>query len=165
MDEREISAEDLQESLEMCLENFGSFLDNFAKGRYRKATSDLFFTFECLLRTALFSIGIEPRSHEAVKRLFSYHFVKTKMVSTSVIVRFSNLMDRRLTAEYSRGAGWEFTEEELFSYYLWFKESAGEVIPLLRSNIEPPVQSLLNILEQMITTELYTEQNKPDPPR
>ena len=66
-----ITQEDIVDEYSRFQENLQSFMDDIFAERYRRATSTLFFAFENLLRTSLFVLGIEPRSHEAIARLFS----------------------------------------------------------------------------------------------
>ena len=114
--------EEIEEELSMVKENLLSFQDNYLGGRYRKATSDLYFAFEHMAKALLLSVGISPQPHKGVSRMLSYHFVRPGVIPTKTVVNLDNLYERRKTAEYSSRAGWEFTEAELKTYSEWARE-------------------------------------------
>ena len=53
------------------------------------------------------------------------------MVPVKIVRYFSNLLDRRITADYSRKAGWEFGLDEVLTYYGWLKEAFATVALIL----------------------------------
>ena len=159
----EITEENIVEEFDLFRETLEAFMDNFRAGRYRRATSDLFFAYEHLLKAGLLSVGVEARSHDAVARLFSYHFVKPQTVSVEVVRHFSNLRDRRTTAEYSCRAGWEFGAEEALTYYGWLKKAVTAVFPVLIKRapyLKEEAQAVLDLLAEF-EKELQAHQSSP----
>lgn len=114
---------EIVEELQLARENWDSFQDNYRAQRFRKATADLYFFCEHGAKALLLSVGIDPQSHEGIRRMISMHFIKPGAMPVSVARYLGNLYDRRKTAEYSRQAGWEFTEEEVKIYTQWAGES------------------------------------------
>jgi uncharacterized protein (UPF0332 family) len=111
-----------------------SFKDDYKGERWGNATINLFFSFEHLVKALLASVGMEARSHEGVKILFSMHFIKPGSIHPKVGRYFGNLYDRRVTAEYSPLSRSEFTKEEVDTYLEWIKESFNGIFPLLKEN-------------------------------
>jgi len=114
---------EIEEELNISRENWDSYRDNYRAQRFRKATADLYFFCEHGAKALLLTVGIDPQSHEGIRRMISMHFIKPGAMPVSVARYLGNLYDRRKTAEYSRQAGWEFTEEEVRLYTEWAGES------------------------------------------
>ena len=114
---------EIEEELNLARENWESYRDNYEARRFRKATSDLYFFCEHSAKALLLTVGIDPQSHEGIRRMISMHFIKPAAMPVNVARYLGNLYDRRRTAEYSRQAGWEFTEEEVRIYTRWAGES------------------------------------------
>lgn len=117
--------------LEIANEKLQAFLDDRKAKRWGNATVNLYFALEHAVKALLASVGIEPKSHEGVKIMFSLHFIKSGKISPKVARYLGNLYDRRTTAEYSPLRRSEFTEDEVAAYSLWVKESFEEILPLL----------------------------------
>ena len=122
---------EVEEELGLARENWDSYRDNYHAQRFRKATADLYFFCEHGAKALLLTVGIDPQSHEGIRRMISMHFIKPGAMPVSVARYLGNLYDRRKTAEYSRQAGWEFTEEEVRIYTQW----AGESVKWFLKNI------------------------------
>lgn len=114
-------------------EKIGAFKDDRRAGRWSNATVNLYFALEHLIKALLASAGMEAKSHEGVKILFSMHFIKSGAVSPKIGRYLGNLYDRRVTAEYSPLRRSEFTEEEVNTYSEWVKEAFKEILPLIKN--------------------------------
>ena len=125
---------EIEEELNLARENWESYQDNFGARRFRKATSDLYFFCEHSAKALLLTVGIDPQSHEGIRRMISMHFIKPGAMPVNVARYLGNLYDRRKTAEYSRQAGWEFTEEEVKIYTQWAGESGKWFLKNIREN-------------------------------
>jgi uncharacterized protein (UPF0332 family) len=125
---------EIEEELELARENWESYRDNYKAQRFRKATSDLYFFCEHSAKALLLTVGIDPQSHEGIRRMISMHFIKPRAMPVNVARYLGNLYDRRKTAEYSRQAGWEFTEEEVKIYTQWAGESGKWFLKNMRKN-------------------------------
>lgn len=111
-----------------------AFKDDYSAERWGNATVNLFFAFEHTVKALLASSGMESKSHEGVKILFSMHFIKPGAIHPKTGRYLGNLYDRRVTAEYSPLRRSEFTKEEVDIYLQWVKESFAEILPLLKDN-------------------------------
>ncbi len=132
--------------LTTAIERISSFLDDYRASRWGSATINLYFGLEHLVKALLASVGLEPKSHEGVRVLFSMHFIKTGKVSPKIGRYLGNLYERRTTAEYSPLRRAEFTKEEVDTYLKWVKEATDEMLPLLK-DYGLPVEDLLNKLD------------------
>lgn len=117
--------------IEVAREKLEAFKDDRRAHRWGNATINLYFALEHLVKALLASAGIETKSHEGLKILFSMHFIKPGAIHPKIGRYLGNLYDRRVTAEYSPLRRSEFTEDEVNTYLEWVKESFGEVFPLL----------------------------------
>ncbi len=115
-------------------EKLKAFKDDYKGKRWSNATINLFFAFEHIVKALLASVGIEAKSHEGLKILFSMHFIKPEAIHPKIGRYLGNLYDRRVTAEYSPLRRSEFTKEEVDIYLEWLKESFNEILPLLKKN-------------------------------
>lgn len=118
--------------IEIAREKLEAFLDDKKAQRWGNATVNLYFALEHAVKALLASVGIEPKSHEGVKIMFSMHFIKPGAISPKIGRYLGNLYDRRTTAEYSPLRRSEFTEEEVKAYSEWVKEAFIEILPLLK---------------------------------
>ncbi|MCX7988430.1 MAG: HEPN domain-containing protein [Thermodesulfovibrio sp.] len=123
--------------IEIAEEKLEAFLDDKKAKRWGNATVNLYFALEHVVKSLLASVGIEPKSHEGVKILFSMHFIKSGDISPKIGRYLGNLYDRRTTAEYSPLRKSEFTEEEVTTYAQWVKEALIEILPLIEKNAIP----------------------------
>jgi uncharacterized protein (UPF0332 family) len=127
-----------RELVEACIlmveEKLGAFLDDYRAQRWNNATTNLYFALENLVRALLSSVGIESRSHEGIRILFSMHFIKKGDIHPRIGRYLGNLYDRRVTAEYSPLRRSEFNKEEIDTYLQWVRESADEILPILKEN-------------------------------
>ena len=137
---------EIEEELNLAKENWESFQDNYEARRFRKATSDLYFFCEHSAKALLLTVGIDPQSREGIRRMISMHFIKPGAMPVNVSRYLGNLYDRRKTAEYSRQAGWEFTEEEVRIYTQW----AGESVKWFLRNMKKTEPELAFEKESMI---------------
>lgn len=124
----------LKAELELAKEKLMAFKDDYRGNRWGNATVNLYFAMEHLIKALLASVGMEARSHDGVKILFSMHFIKPGAVPPKIGRYLGNLYDRRATAEYSPLRRSEFTKEEVDTYLEWSLESFKEVLPLLKKN-------------------------------
>lgn len=115
-------------------EKLMAFKDDYRGKRWANATINLYYALEHLVKSLLASVGIEAKSHEGVKILFSMHFVKPGAVHAKIGRYLGNLYDRRITAEYSPLRRSEFTREEVNIFLEWLEESFSEILPLLEKN-------------------------------
>lgn len=115
-------------------EKLKAFKDDYKGKRWSNATINLYFAFEHIVKALLASVGIEAKSHEGLKILFSMHFIKPKAIQPKIGRYLGNLYDRRVTAEYSPLRRDEFTKDEVDTYLEWVKESFNEILPLLKKN-------------------------------
>ncbi len=150
--------EEVEEELRLAWENWHSYKDNRQGRRFRKATSDLYFFSEHAAKALLLTVGIDPQTHEGIRRMISLHFIKPGVIPVQVARYMGNLYDRRKTAEYSRLAGWEFTEDEIRTYTLWAGESAGAFLrnlaaqmPELRPQADELIHSIDDTLEGLLS--------------
>ncbi|MFN3481070.1 MAG: HEPN domain-containing protein [Thermodesulfovibrionales bacterium] len=120
--------------IEVAKEKLEAFVDDRRARRWGNATVNLYFALEHLVKALLASAGIEAKSHEGLKILFSMHFIKPGAISPKIGRYLGNLYDRRVTAEYSPLRRNEFTEEEVNTFLDWTKESFEEILPLLERN-------------------------------
>lgn len=77
---------------------------------FREAMPKLYYAVFHSLRSLLFSIGLEPRSHEGVSHLFHLHFVRPGLFPVTRHSFFKKLMKYRHDAEY--GLGFQITEKD-----------------------------------------------------
>ncbi len=120
--------------IEVAKEKLEAFKDDRRAHRWGNATINLFFALEHLVKALLASAGIETKSHEGLRILFSIHFIKPGAIHPKIGRYLGNLYDRRVTAEYSPLRRSEFTEDEVNTYLEWVKESFEEISPLLNKN-------------------------------
>lgn len=120
--------------IEVAKEKLEVFIDDRRAKRWGNATINLYFALEHFIKALLASAGIEAKSHEGLKILFSMHFIKPGAISPKIGRYLGNLYDRRVTAEYSPLRRSEFTEEEVNTYLEWVKESFLEIFPLMVKN-------------------------------
>ena len=147
---------EVEEELRIAWENWHSHIDNRHAQRFRKATSDLYFFTEHTAKALLLTLGIDPQTHEGIRRMISLHFIKPGVMPVHVARYMGNLYDRRKTAEYSRLAGWEFTEEEVRTYTQWagscgqaFLKAMRENAPELRDQAEALMRSIDETLQEL----------------
>ncbi len=145
----------LKAELGLVEEKLMAFRDDYAGSRWGNGTVNLYFALEHLVKSLLASVGMEAKSHEGVKILFSMHFIKSGAVPSKVGRYLGNLYDRRVTAEYSPLRRSEFTKEELETYLEWTIESFKEVLPVLKkNNIDTSkIDSILSDLSTMAAKE------------
>ncbi|WP_353683752.1 HEPN domain-containing protein [Thermodesulfovibrio sp. 3907-1M] len=134
--------------IEIAEEKLEAFLDDRKAKRWANATVNLYFALEHAVKALLASVGIEPKSHEGVKIMFSMHFIKSGAVSPKIGRYLGNLYDRRTTAEYSPLRRSEFTEEEVKAYSEWVKEALLEILPLLNKN-KVPADKIKYLIEKI----------------
>ncbi len=120
--------------VEVAKEKLEAFIDDRRARRWGNATINLYFALEHMIKALLASAGIEAKSHEGLKILFSMHFIKPGAIHPKIGRYLGNLYDRRVTAEYSPLRRSEFTEEEVNTFLGWIKESFNEIFPLLEKN-------------------------------
>lgn len=75
------------------------------------AASRLYFAVFHAARALLFSIGIEPRSHQSVRNLFGRHFVRTGLVPAERARELAELEGLRSSGDYD--SAFALTVEEL----------------------------------------------------
>ncbi len=134
--------------IEIAEEKLEAFLDDRKAKRWGNATVNLYFALGHAVKALLASVGIEPKSHEGVKIMFSMDFIKSGAVSPKIGRYLGNLYDRRTTAEYSPLRRSEFTEEEVKAYSEWVKEALLEVLPLLNKN-KVPADKIKSLIKKL----------------
>lgn len=130
MEKRELAEAELMVAEEKIM----AFKDDYKGERWGSATANLYFAFEHVVKALLASVGIEAKSHEGLRIIFSMHFIKPGTIHPKIGRYLGNLYDRRVTAEYSPLRRSEFIEEEVDTYLNWIKESFNEILPLLKKN-------------------------------
>src|SRR3972149_11523805 len=115
-------------------EKLMAFMDDYKGKRWSNATVNLYFACEHSVKALLAGVGIEAKSHEGLKILFSMHFIKSEAIHPKIGRYLGNLYDRRITAEYSPLRRSEFTKDEVDTYRDWTKESFEVILPLLKKN-------------------------------
>ncbi|MCX8027639.1 MAG: HEPN domain-containing protein [Thermodesulfovibrionales bacterium] len=118
----------------LAVEKLSSFKDDYKAERWGNATVNLFFALEHIVKALLAGVGMESKSHEGVRVLFSMHFIKAGLIHPKIGRYLGNLYDRRVSAEYSPLRRAEFVKEEVDIYYEWVKEALVEILPLLKEN-------------------------------
>jgi uncharacterized protein (UPF0332 family) len=88
----------------------------------KDAISKLYYSVLYAIRALLLTEGFEPKSHEGALRLFSLHFVKSRMFEPKNSHIFSKLMKYREEADYN--PSYTFTPEDFNE----FKNDAEAVI-------------------------------------
>lgn len=120
--------EDIELELDIGREEFESAMSNLTMRRYRSATSDLHFSLEHFAKALLLTVGVEAQSHQGILNLLGRHFIKPGRLPVQVGRWMGNLYERRITAEYSRRAGWEFNAEELDTFTEWYGATATAIL-------------------------------------
>jgi uncharacterized protein (UPF0332 family) len=82
----------------------------FDKGFLSDAVSRLYYFLLHNIKALLLTLGLEPKSHEGVLRLFSLHFVKTGIFEAKTSHIFAKLMKYREEADYN--PSYVFTSED-----------------------------------------------------
>jgi hypothetical protein len=95
------------------------------------------------------------QTREGIRRMISLHFIKPGVMPVHLARYMDNLSGRRKTAEYSRLAEWEFTEEEVRTYTQWagacgkaFLKALEEKAPELRDQTEALMRSIDEPLQE-----------------
>ena len=152
----EAQRNEVEEELRIAWENWHSHSDNRHAQRFRKATSDLYFFTEHAAKALLLTLGIAPQTREGIRRMISLHFIKPGVMPVHLARYMDNLSGRRKTAEYSRLAEWEFTEEEVRTYTQWagacgkaFLKALEEKAPELRDQTEALMRSIDETLQEL----------------
>lgn len=120
--------EDIELELDLGREKFEAAMSNHAARRYRSATSDLYFSLEHFAKALLLTAGVEAQSHQGILNLLGRHFIKPGHLPVQVGRWMGSLYERRITAEYSRRAGWEFNAEELATFMEWYGSTAQAIL-------------------------------------
>jgi uncharacterized protein (UPF0332 family) len=149
--------EDIEMELDVGREKFDSAMANLMSRRYRSATSDLYFSLEHFAKALLLTVGVEAQSHQGILTLLGKHFIKPGNLPVAVGRQMGNLYERRITAEYSRRAGWEFNAEELAIFTEWYASSAKEILKetaAMAPELAPKIRSLAEDVEQALLVPL-----------
>ena len=93
----------------------------FENGFLSDAISRLYYFMLHTIRALLLTIGLEPRSHEGVLRVFGLHFIKTGIFGIRESHIFASLMKYREEADYN--PAYTFAKED----YMEFKEQAQKL--------------------------------------
>ena len=112
-------------------ERIRSCADDIRGQRWSSAAIALYFGLEHLVKALLATVGIQPKTHEGVRTMFSMHFIRPGTVPPVIGRYLGNLYERRTTAEYSPVSQSEFTQDEVKAYLGWFRESFDEIRNLL----------------------------------
>lgn len=67
---------------------------------YREAIPKIYYALFHSVKALLFSLGLEPKTHDGTNRLFSLHFVKTGKIPVKMSRFFSQMMKYRHEADY-----------------------------------------------------------------
>ena len=98
---------------------------------YREALPKLYYAVFHSLRSLLFSIGLEPRSHEGVSHLFHLHFVRPGLFPVARHRFIKKLIKYRHDAEY--GLGFQITEQDCTEWHAESLSLIEDIKQFLRS--------------------------------
>jgi len=83
---------------------------------YTGALSRLYYYVLHYISALLLSLGLEPKTHEGAERLFSKHFVKTKLFEHKDAKFLAMIMKYRWSADYNSSFTFDKTDfEELLA--------------------------------------------------
>lgn len=117
----------IKEELDRAFSSFASAEILYKSGQYNDAVSRLYYALFHTIKALLLSGGIEPKSHEGALTLFTKHFVKPGIFTTTDSHIFSRLMKYRIEADYS--PSYLFTKED----YEEFKTDYDSLLKKIRS--------------------------------
>lgn len=80
-----------------------------AAGSYRVAVTRIYYAVFHAMRACLFTIDVEPRTHEGVVQQFGQHFVRTGRFEAATSRFVTRLQKNREEADYSRAVAFEET--------------------------------------------------------
>lgn len=101
------------------------------KGLYRSAMSRTYYVLFHYIKALLYTLGLEPKSHEGLEHLFGLHFVKTGKADVNSAKLLARLQKYRERSDY--GLITVFTKEDV-------EQELGEVESFLQS-----IQSYLKV--------------------
>ncbi|MBN1773612.1 MAG: HEPN domain-containing protein [Deltaproteobacteria bacterium] len=94
---------------------------------YEDAASSAYYAAHHAARALLFSLGLEVRSHEALRVLLAQHFEKTGLLPRGTVKKLGDAFDARMKATY--GVGVHFTRDQAAAWLAWsrqFLENAAD---------------------------------------
>ncbi|MBN1773614.1 MAG: HEPN domain-containing protein [Deltaproteobacteria bacterium] len=104
-----------------------------AEGIFEEAVSSAYYAAHHSARALLFSLGLEVRSHDALRSLLGEHFVRDGRLPRDTAGKLKELFKGRLEADY--GTHVHFTREQAESSVAWsraFITAASDILaPLL----------------------------------
>jgi uncharacterized protein (UPF0332 family) len=108
-------------------------------GAFEEAVSSAYYAAHHAARALLFSLGLEVRSHTALRTLLSEHFVRVGVIPRDTSRRLAEFFDARHKADY--GVRTRFSQEQAEAWVLWsstFVEAAAAHLAPLLTPAEPP---------------------------
>lgn len=85
-------------------------------GAFEEAVSSAYYGAHHAARALLFSLGLEVRSHKALRSLLSRHFVRAGVIPRDTSRRLAELFDARHKADY--GVRTRFSREQAEAWVL-----------------------------------------------
>lgn len=122
------AADDLARARSM-LDSATLLLDH---GHHEDAASNAYYAAHHAARALLFSLGLEVRSHEALRTLLAQHFERPGLLPRGTVKKLGDAFDARMTATY--GVGVRFSRVEASAWVAWarrFVAHAAAILPPL----------------------------------
>lgn len=92
----------IAEELQLAEEELQAARQLIAAGSHRVAVTRVYYAVFHALRACLFTLDLEPRTHEGVVQQFGQHFVKTGRFEAATSRLVTRLQKYREEADYSR---------------------------------------------------------------
>jgi uncharacterized protein (UPF0332 family) len=119
----------IEEELTRAKKSLDSAEILYEHGNYSDAISRLYYFLFHIVKALLFSIGLEPKSHEGLLILFGKHFVKTGIFLPKDSHTISQLMKYREEADYN--TSYVFTGEDYLEFRTKTDELSDKIIKYL----------------------------------
>ena len=86
-------------------------------GHHEDAASNAYYAAHHAARALLFSLGLEVRSHEALRALLAQHFERPGLLPRGTVKKLGDAFDVRMKAIY--GVGVHFSRDEAAAWVAW----------------------------------------------
>ena len=96
-------------------------------GHHEDAASNAYYAAHHAARALLFSLGLEVRSHEALRVLLAQHFERPGLLPRGTVKKLGDAFEARMKATY--GVGVHFTRDQAAEWVAWsrqFLENAAD---------------------------------------
>lgn len=90
----------VREELDHAEESMAAADVLFEAELYREAVPKIYYAMFHNVKGLLFSLGLEPKTHDGTNRLFSLHFIKSGKLPVKMSRFFSQMMKYRHEADY-----------------------------------------------------------------